>query len=93
LRAFENRVLKRILGPKREEGAGSWRRLHNEELQYLCASHVVRMIKFRRFRWVGHVAHMRGEICTKFWFENMKGRDRLEDIDGNIILEWTIVKL
>jgi hypothetical protein len=60
LRVFENRVLRRIFGPKREE-AGSWRKLHNDELHSLCSSsNIVRVIKSRRFRWAGHVAR-RGE--------------------------------
>jgi hypothetical protein len=54
---FENRVLRRIFGPKREEGVGGWRRLHNEELLNLYASpNVTRVIKSRRMIWVGHVA-------------------------------------
>jgi hypothetical protein len=56
---FENRVLKRIFGPEREEVAGGWRRLHNEELHNLYASPVIiRVFKSRRMRWVGQVAHM-----------------------------------
>jgi hypothetical protein len=58
LRVFENRVLKKIFGPKREED-GSWRKLHNNELHTLYSSpHIVRMIKSRRMRWAGHVACM-----------------------------------
>jgi hypothetical protein len=58
LRVFENRVLKRIFGPKREEDR-SWRKLHNDELHSLYYSpNIVRVIKSRRMRWVGHVAHM-----------------------------------
>jgi hypothetical protein len=58
LRAFENRVLRRIFGPKREED-GWWRKLHNDELHDMYSSpNVVRMIKPRRMRWVGHVARM-----------------------------------
>jgi hypothetical protein len=56
MRVFENRVLRRIFGPKREDVAGGWRRLHNEELQNLYASPNVRVIKSWRMRWVGHVA-------------------------------------
>jgi hypothetical protein len=58
LRVFENRVLRRIFGPKREED-GSWRKLHNDELHNLYSlPNIVRMIKSRRMRWVGHVARM-----------------------------------
>jgi len=68
LRVFENRVLRRIFGPKREEGAGEWRKLHNEELNDLyCSPNIVRAIKSRRMRWAGHVVRMgRGEPYTGF---------------------------
>jgi len=56
---FENRVLMRILGPKRDEVTGDWRKLHNEELNNLYFSpNIVGVIKPRRMRWAGHVAHM-----------------------------------
>jgi hypothetical protein len=59
IRVFENRVLRGIFGPKRDELTGEWRKLHNEELIYLCSSPViVRVIKSRRMRWAGHVARM-----------------------------------
>jgi hypothetical protein len=59
---IENRVLRRIFGPKTHEMTGGWRKLHNEELHGLYSSpSVVRVIKARRMRWVGHVAHM-GEV-------------------------------
>jgi hypothetical protein len=55
---FENRVLKKIFGPKREED-GSWRKLHNDELHSRYSSlNIVRMIKARKIRWGGHVARM-----------------------------------
>jgi len=59
LRMFENRVLRRIFGPKRDKGTGEWRKLHNEELNHLYSSpNIVQVIKSRRMRWTGHVAHM-----------------------------------
>jgi hypothetical protein len=58
LRVFENRVLRRIFGPKREED-GSWRKLHNDELHNMYSSpNIVRVIKSRKLRWAGHVARM-----------------------------------
>jgi hypothetical protein len=58
LRVFDNSVLRKIFGPKREED-GSWRKLHNDELYGLYSSpHIVRAIKSRRMRWAGHVARM-----------------------------------
>jgi hypothetical protein len=59
---FENRVLRRIFGPKRDEVTGGWRQLHNEELHNLySSSSVITMIKSRRVRWAGHVARMRAK--------------------------------
>jgi hypothetical protein len=59
LRVFENRVLRRIFGPKRDGVTGRWRKLHNEELHNLYSSpNIIRIIKSRRMRWVGHVAPM-----------------------------------
>jgi hypothetical protein len=59
LLAAWNRVLRRIFGPKRDEVMGDWSKLHNEELHNLYSSpNIIRMIKSRRVRWVGHVARM-----------------------------------
>jgi hypothetical protein len=59
LGVFENRVLRRIFGPKRDELTGEWRKLQNGELHNLySSSDIIRQIKSRRMRWVGHVAHM-----------------------------------
>jgi hypothetical protein len=59
LRVFENRVLRRIFGPKKDEVTGGWRKLHNEELHGLYSSpSIVRVIKAMRIRWAGHVVRM-----------------------------------
>ena len=59
LRMFENRVLRRVFGPKRNEVTGKWRKLHNEELRDLYSlPNIVRVVKSRRMRWEGHVARM-----------------------------------
>jgi hypothetical protein len=59
LRVFENRVLRRIFGPKRDEVTGEWRKLHNEELHNLFSSpDIIRQDKSRRMRWAGHVARI-----------------------------------
>jgi hypothetical protein len=56
---FENRVLRRIFGPKRNEVTGEWRKLHNKEIHDLYSSpSIIRIIKSRRMRWAGHVARM-----------------------------------
>jgi hypothetical protein len=53
---FENRTLRKILGPKRDEGMGGWRKLHNKELHDVCSSpSLIRVSKSRRMRWAGHV--------------------------------------
>jgi hypothetical protein len=88
-----NRVLRNIFGPEREED-GWWRKLHNDELHSLYSSpNIVRVVKSRRVRWVGHVARM-GErgVFTGFWLEGPKARDHWEDlgIGGGITLRWTL---
>jgi hypothetical protein len=72
----ENRVLRRIFGPKREEVIGGWRKLHNEELHNLWSSPNIitrRMIE-SRMRWARHVARMR-RMHIGYWWENQKKRD------------------
>jgi hypothetical protein len=59
LRVFENRVLRRVFGPTRDEVTGKWRKLHNEELNDLYSlPNIVRVVKSRRMGWAGHVARM-----------------------------------
>jgi hypothetical protein len=66
LRVFENRVLRSIFGSKRDGVTGGWRKLHNEELHGLYSSpSIIRVIKSRRIRWAGHVAHGGGEGCIQ----------------------------
>ena len=56
---FENRVLRTVFGPKRDEVTGEWRKLHNDELSDLYSlPNIVRVVKSRRMRWTGHVARM-----------------------------------
>jgi hypothetical protein len=67
LRVFENRELRRIFGPKRDEVTGEWRKLHNELNDLYSSPNIVQVIKSRRMRWVGHVARMgRGEAYIVF---------------------------
>jgi hypothetical protein len=77
---FENRVLRRIFGPKRDGVTGGWRKLHNEELHNLYSSpSIIRIIKSRRIRWMGHVARM-GE--KKNVYRLLVGRPRRKWIDN-----------
>ena len=63
---FENRVLRRVFGPKRDEVTGEWRKLHNEKLSVLYSlPNIVRVVKSKRMGWARHVARM-GEGCTGF---------------------------
>jgi hypothetical protein len=60
LRVFENRMLRRIFGPKRDEVTGGWRKLHNEEVHDLYSlPSIIRIMKLRRMRWAEHVAQVR----------------------------------
>jgi hypothetical protein len=80
-------VVRRIFRPKWEED-GSWRKLHSDELHGLDSSlNIVKVIKSRRMRWVGHEACM-GEVSTGFLLGCLKGRDHWEDlgVGGRITL-------
>jgi hypothetical protein len=78
LRVFENWVLRRIFGPKRDEVTGERRKLHNEELCNLYSSpSIIRMMKSRRVRWAGLVARIgrRGTLID-YWWKSQMERDR-----------------
>jgi hypothetical protein len=81
-RVFENRVLRRIFGPKRDEVTGEWRRLHNKELHALYSSpNIIRVIKSRKLRWAEHVACMgKGEVYTGFWLGIVREGDHLKEL-------------
>jgi hypothetical protein len=73
---FENRVLRRIFGPKRDEVTGDWRKLHNRGLHILYSSpNIVRMIKSRRVRWTGHVARKGKRNVYRILVGRRKERD------------------
>jgi len=87
LRVFENRVLRRIFGPKKDEVTGEWRKLHHKELNDLYSSrNIVWVMKWRTMRWAGRVARMGGEERHIHGFG--EERDHLEDpgVDWRIIL-------
>jgi len=91
LRVFENRVLRRVFGSKRDEVTGEWRKLRNEELRDLYfLPNIVRVVKSRRMRWAGHVARM-GEVRGVHRVLVGKPEGDL-DIDGRIILRWIFGK-
>jgi hypothetical protein len=91
LKVSENGILRRIFGPKREEVAGGWRRLHNEELHNLYDSpNIIRAIIKENEIGVTCSTYERRKMHSRFWSENLKGRDPSENlgVDGRIILEW-----
>ena len=97
MRVFENRVLRKIFGPKGDEVTGEWRKLYNEELIDLYSSpSIFRVIKSRRMRWAGHVARMGERIGVYMVLVggNLRERDHLGDpgVDGTIILRWIFRK-
>ena len=75
LRVFQNRVLRRVFGPKRDVVTGGWRNLYNKEISDVYSlPKIVRVVKSRGMRWAGHVALM-GEGCTGFWWGNLRERE------------------
>ena len=92
LRVSENMVLRTIFGLRREEVTGEWRRLHNEELNdFYSSPNIVRVIKSRRMKWVGHVGRMAVERgCIGSWWGNRREGDHWGGlgVDEWIILGW-----
>jgi hypothetical protein len=98
LRVFENRVLRRVFGPKKDEVTGEWRKRYNEELNDLYSSpNIVRVVKSRRMRWAGHVACMGEDTVVHSVLVGKPERERGhwgdQDVDGRIILRWIFRKL
>jgi hypothetical protein len=94
LRVFENRLLRRIFGPKRDEVTGEWRKMLNGELHNLYSSpDIIRQIKSRRMNWMGHVARMEeGRNVYRVLMGKLEGKDHLIDqgVDGRIGSKWTL---
>jgi hypothetical protein len=97
LRVFENRVLRRIFGPERDEGIGEWRQLHNEELYDLYSPpNIIWVIKSRTMSWAGHVAHMvERRALYRILEGRSEGKRHLEglDVDERMILKGIFKKL
>jgi hypothetical protein len=93
---FENRVLRRVFGPKKDEVTGEWIKFHNEVLSDLYSlPSIVRVIKSRRMIWAGHVARMgEGRVLHRVLVGKLKERDHWgdPDVDGRIILRWNFRK-
>ena len=96
LRAFEDRLLRKIFGPKGDQVTGGWRKLHNEELNDpYCSPNIVRVIKSRRMRWVGHVVHI-GERRGIYRVVGCWGTDWIElaqDRDGMWAFVYAVMNL
>ena len=93
---YENRVLRKLFGPKRDEVTGYWRRLHNEELYgFYSSPDIIREIQSIRFKWAGHVARMGlEEVHRRFWYGSLRERDHLEELgsDVRMTLKWIFKK-
>jgi hypothetical protein len=87
----DNRVLRKIFGPKRDEVIRGWRKLHNEELHnFYCSPSINRIIKSRKMRWAGHVARM---VEKRNAYRILVGKPegkRPPNVSGRIILEWIL---
>ena len=92
LRVFENRVLRRVFEPKKDEVTGEWRKLHNDEFRdFYSLPNIVRVVKSRRMRWARHVARMgEGRGVHRVLVGKPEGKTPLGalDVDGRIILRW-----
>ena len=88
---FENKLLRKIFGAKRDETAGEWRKLHNAELHALYSSpNIIRNLKSRRLRWAGHTARME-QFRNAYRVLVGKPENKRPlggDVDGRIILKW-----
>jgi hypothetical protein len=97
LRVFDNRVLRRIFGPTRDKVTGEWRKLHSGELYNLYSlPDIIRQIKSRRMKWVGHVASMgEGRNVYRVLVGKPEGKNHLEDhgVDGRMGSEWILRRL
>jgi hypothetical protein len=97
LRVYENRVLRKVFGPKRDEVTGEWRKLHNEELNDLYPLlNIVRVVKSRQMRWAGHVAGMgKDKVVHRVLVASLRVRGHWGDqnVDGSKILRWIFRKL
>ena len=82
MRVFENRMLRRIFGPKWDEVTGEWTRLYNEELYDLYSPNIIWVIKSRKMRWTGRLARMREERRLQSLLGKMSERDHFEDLGG-----------
>jgi hypothetical protein len=93
LRVFENRVMRRIFGPKGNEVTGGWRKLHNEQLHNLYSlPSIIIMIKSRKMRWAGHVARMGAKRnAYRILVGKLEGKRPLGiHIGGTLILRWIL---